>query len=106
MPDEKAPALHGPYGLPLDRERYKPASKLADRVLADIEALTADLPMEGGTELPHPAPDLTTYADAYALAVKGCPHKNVYETLYARREGQCQDCGAFVHNSFSWGSWK
>ena len=73
------------------------APSLPERVAQDLEALTADLDFMGRPELPRPKPDLTAYADAHASAVRRCPHENVDLTTFVQREGQCQDCGRYVH---------
>lgn len=73
-----------------------------ERIADDINALMKDVVLDGasihveGIELPTPEPDLTTYQDALARAIKKCPHDNVTNTLYMK-EFQCDDCGKYFN---------
>jgi hypothetical protein len=78
---------------PAPESAPRPAT-LAERVAADVEALTADLgpaPAESG----RPVADLSSYEAALREAIRTCPHEDVDSTLFGR-EWQCQDCGAYL----------
>lgn len=74
------------------RAKHEAKKPLAEAVADQVGALAADFDGVGGAELPQPEPDLHTYADAYASAVKKCRHPNPESTMYARGEFFCPDC--------------
>ena len=71
-------------------------ASLADRVAADVEALTADFEGAGGAELPSRPLDITEYHDALEHAMRNCKHTDIESTMYAKGEYQCQDCGHYL----------
>jgi hypothetical protein len=62
----------------VDLEEPPPTRTLADRVTADLAALTADM-VAGPVprEMPRRDPDPSAYADAYAEAVRSCIHEDL-----------------------------
>lgn len=70
--------------------------RLRDVVGSQLFEMTKDLDdFEGRSELPTDDADLTTYADAFASAVRHCKHENTTNTLYMR-EWKCDDCGKYL----------
>lgn len=62
-------------------------SVLRDKHVDDMES--------GVQELPAGTPDMTSYADAFAAAAKACQHRDYEDTMYAKREAKCNDCGKY-----------
>jgi hypothetical protein len=75
----------------------KATETLASKVKRQVDALAADFDGQAtAPELPRPEPDLHTYADAYASAVKKCPHPNLEDTIHSRGEYMCLDCQRYL----------
>lgn len=69
-----------------------------DRVVADLEAIhetLADLPPAPAECPPPPVEVRDTYAVAFERARRRCTHPRSVDTVYARRERQCMDCGRY-----------
>jgi hypothetical protein len=78
------------------RERARRDAPLEVRIALDIDALLDGADLDTAPpELPEATPDLTRYVDAYAQAVKTCPHHDVESVLH-EREYSCNDCGAYL----------
>ena len=74
----------------------EPAVTLEAAVNDQLRSILGTAPADwhGGEELPRPALDLTSYADAFASAAKNCEHENATDVLYGR-EWHCEDCGRY-----------
>lgn len=89
------------------RQKVSEGITLAAAAKRDIAALQRKAPREwkGHAEAPPPPPELTdTYNVAFASARKNCEHKSSTSTLHARRERQCDDCGAYFTRKEWWES--
>lgn len=79
--------------IPEVRRVDQPLEAVVARQLGE---LTADLDgWHGATEMPRPPRDLTSYADAYASAVRKCKHEDVNNISYGR-QWLCTDCGRYL----------
>lgn len=72
------------------------AETLPSAVARQVGDLTADFEGAGHEELPQPTPDLHTYADALASAMKNCKHETVTDTIHSRGEYFCEDCRKYL----------
>ena len=80
---------------------------LRERVTRDLAALHDALPAEdfapAPAECPPPPPEETdTYRVAFGSAVRRCTHPRSVDTVYARRERQCLDCGRYFTGESDW----
>ena len=73
-------------------------------LLAGLETIKVPKRFKSNVQELPDTRDLTTYADAYASAVKKCQHPHLIDTLYGR-EFQCIDCGRYVDPREARGRW-
>lgn len=85
-------------GGPDDPTRPKPDPYAA----LDPLLVTLDDMESGVKELPEGTIDRTKYADAFYLAAKSCQHSNYEDTMYAKREAKCLDCGKYFKRQDRW----
>lgn len=91
--------LDAVHGFSEPKKRPDPWTGLGD-LLASIEDMES-----GVRELPEPPQDMTSYHDAFRAAAKACRHENYEDTMYAKREARCNDCGRYFTKPRSLFSW-